>query len=353
MSSAEMSPDNMVTGTADNRLSADESVKLLGEEWLLTPNPQRFVLFPIRHHDIWSMYKQHVASFWTAEEVDLGKDMDDWRKLSSDEKHFIKNVLAFFAASDGIVLENVSVNFLEEVQIPEAQCFYGFQIMMENIHSEVYSLLIDTYVQDQTEKMHLLDAIHTIDSVQCKANWAQKWMHRDKPFAQRLVAFAAVEGIFFSGSFCAIFWLKKRGLMNGLCYSNEMISRDEGLHTRFACMLYGKLEHHLEQQDVHAIIREALEYEKHFICEALPCDLIGMNKDLMGQYIKFMANHLLRSLGYEPLSSVENPFEWMDLISLGGKTNFFERRVGEYQRAGVMEAASQTLTRVFTTHDEF
>lgn len=313
----------------------------------------RFVLFPIKHDDLWHMYKQHKACFWTAEEIDLSKDKEDWNSLTEDEKWFLKHVLAFFAASDGIVLENIGVNFIDEVPVPEARCFYGFQCMMENIHSETYSLLIDTYIQDGAEKQHLFDAVSTIDCVRVKAEWAQKWMKRDRPFASRLVAFAAVEGIFFSGSFCAIFWLRKRGLMHGLCYSNELIARDEGLHTSFACLIFSKLENRPSEAEVHGIIREALVCEKLFICEALPCDLIGMNKELMGRYLEFVADHLLLNLGYSKLYGTKNPFEWMDLISLTGKTNFFERRVGDYQKAGVMNAAQNKLEHTFSVEHEF
>ncbi len=322
-------------------------------EPLLARGDGRFVLFPIRHSDIWEHYKRHFACLWTAEEVDLSRDKADWERLTDDERWFVKHVLAFFAASDGIVLENAGVNFLDEVTAPEARCFYGFQIMMENVHSEMYSLLIDTYIQDPAEKDHLLRAIETVPAVTRKARWAMKWISRELPFAERLVAFACVEGIFFSGSFCAIFWLKKRGLLHGLCYSNELIARDEGLHTSFACLLYGKLGARPPQETVHAIVREALECEEFFICEALPCGLIGMNSDLMTQYLHFVADHLLEALGCEKIYGEKNPFEWMDLISLGGKTNFFERRVGEYQKAKVMEAHDHQAVHVFSTAEDF
>jgi ribonucleotide reductase beta subunit family protein with ferritin-like domain len=333
--------------------SADAAESAAAEEPLLARHEGRFVLFPIRHADIWEHYKRHFACFWTAEEVDLSRDKADWERLTDDERWFVKHVLAFFAASDGIVLENAGVNFLDEVTAPEARSFYGFQIMMENVHSEMYSLLIDTYIQDAAEKDRLLRAIETVPAVTRKARWALKWISRERPFAERLVAFACVEGIFFSGSFCAIFWLKKRGLLHGLCYSNELISRDEGLHTSFACLLYGKLLARLAPETVHAIVREALECEEFFICEALPCKLIGMNSELMTQYLHFVADHLLEALGYEKLYHEPNPFEWMDLISLGGKTNFFERRVGEYQKAKVMEAHDHKPAHVFSTEEEF
>lgn len=325
----------------------------MSTEPLLRRDDHRFVLFPIRHADMWEHYKRHQASFWTSEEIDLSRDKADWEKLSEDERWFVKHVLAFFAASDGIVLENVAVNFIDEVTAPEARCFYGFQLMMENIHSEVYSLLIDTYVQDGAEKDHLLRAVETVPAVARKAQWAKKWMSRERSFAERLVAFACVEGIFFSGSFCAIFWLKKRGLLHGLCYSNELISRDEGMHTSFACLLHKKLETRPPQETVHEIVREALACEEFFICEALPCRLIGMNSDLMIEYLRFVADHLLTGLGYEKLYHNKNPFEWMELISLKGKTNFFERRVGEYQKAKVMETHDNNDAHVFSTGEEF
>jgi len=306
-------------------------------EPILTENKQRFVLFPIKHPRVWEMYKKAEASFWTAEEIDLAHDMTDWDKLTSDEKHFVKHVLAFFAASDGIVNENLVERFASEVQLPEARCFYGFQIAMENIHSETYSLLIDTYVRDVAERNKLFNAIDTVPCVQKKANWALQWINRENSrFAERLVAFAVVEGIFFSGSFCAIFWLKKRGLMPGLTFSNELISRDEGMHCDFACLLYSMLNERLSDETVQAIISDAVAHEKEFVCEALPVDLIGMNSRMMAQYIEFCADRLLVSLGAPKLYNSANPFDWMELISLQGKTNFFEKRVGEYQKAGVM-----------------
>jgi ribonucleoside-diphosphate reductase beta chain len=309
-------------------------------ELLLQENKERFVLLPIKYPEIWKMYKQHEASFWTAEEIDLSADLVDWEKLSADEQHFVKHVLAFFAASDGIVNENLAVNFMKEVQLPEARCFYGFQIMMENIHSETYSLLIDTYIKDVEEKKYLFNAIETVPCVQKKAEWALRWINEGS-FAERLVAFAAVEGIFFSGSFCSIFWLKKRGLMPGLSFSNELISRDEGLHCDFACLLYGMLENKLSTQQIHTIIRDAVKNEHEFVSDALPVSLIGMNAKLMCQYIEFVADRLLVALGYPKIYNVSNPFDFMDTISLQGKTNFFEKRVGEYQKAGVMNSAEQ------------
>jgi ribonucleoside-diphosphate reductase beta chain len=306
------------------------------DEPILRADPNRFVIFPIRHPHLWALYKKAEASFWTAEEIDLTMDTKDWENMTHDERHFVSHVLAFFAASDGIVNENLALNFASEVQLPEARCFYGFQIALENVHSETYSLLIDSYVRNPAQKMHLLQAVQTIPCVGKKAEWALRWTDRGRaPFAERLVAFAAVEGIFFSGSFCAIFWLKKRGLMPGLCFSNELISRDEGLHCDFACALYGMLVHRLPEERVHALVREAVDCEKEFITEALPVRLIGMNCDLMAQYIEFVADRLLVALGYTKLYRASNPFDFMDLISLQGKTNFFEKRVGEYALANV------------------
>lgn len=319
---------------------------------ILSPNDDRFVVFPIKYHDIWEMYKKHMAVFWTAEEIDLESDKPDWEKLTQDEKHFISHVLAFFAASDGIVNENLAMRFFNEVQIPEARCFYGFQIAMENIHSETYSLLIDTYVKDSKEKDKLFRAVQTLDCVAKKAEWAMKWIRSDKKFASRLIAFAAIEGIFFSGSFCAIFWLKKRGLMPGLCTSNEFISRDEGLHCEFACLIHDHLsqEEKLTKEEITAIITEAVEIEKEFILEALPVSLIGMNSILMSQYIEFVADHWLQRLGCEKQFNAKNPFDWMELISLEGKTNFFEKRVSEYQKAGVI---GEKNSQVFTLDADF
>jgi ribonucleoside-diphosphate reductase subunit M2 len=305
-------------------------------EPILTESENRFVLFPIQHQDVWEMYKKAEASFWTAEELDLAHDLVDWEKLSDNERFFIKNVLAFFAASDGIVNENLLMNFANEVQISEARCFYGFQIAIENIHSEVYSLLIDTYVKDRVEKNGLFNALETNPAVRQKADWCLKWTDAaNASFAERVVAFAACEGIFFSGSFCAVFWLKKRGLMPGLAFSNELISRDEGLHCDFACMLYKKLQNQLPTERVQMIIKDAVEIEKEFVSTALPVSLIGMNAEMMCQYIEFCADRLLQSLGVPKVWESSNPFDWMNLISLQGKTNFFEKRVGEYSKAGV------------------
>ena len=297
----------------------------------------RFVLFPIKHQGIWDLYKKHKAVFWTAEEIDFEKDLNDWKKLSNDEQHFIKYVLAFFAGSDGIVLENIVERFMSEIKIPEARCFYGFQIAMENIHSETYSLMIDTYIKDNQEKKHLFNAIEEIPCVKNKAEWAIKWMQDyQSEFSTRLVAFSIVEGVFFSGSFCAIYWLKKRGLMPGLTFSNELISRDEGLHTDFAVFLYKNyIVDKLDQAVIYQIISEAVSIEKDFIINSLPCNLIGMNSSLMEQYIEFVADRLLSQLGYEKKWNSENPFDFMEMISMTGKTNFFEKRVSEYSKTGV------------------
>jgi len=297
----------------------------------------RFSLFPLEHSDLWSMYKQHVASFWTADEIDLSADLDDWRdKLTANERHFVSMVLAFFAGADGIVVENLAERFCREVTVPEARCFYGFQMAMESIHQETYCLLIDTYITNPEDRATLFNAHTQVPSVKKKAEWAQRYIGSDASFAERLVAFAAVEGIFFAGSFCAVFWLKKRALMPGLTFSNELISRDEGLHCMFACQMYSKLERRLSEEKIHSIINEAVEVEKGFICDAIPVSLIGMNAGLMGQYIEFVADRLIKDLGYRPLYGSKNPFDWMDMISLEGKTNFFEKRVGEYQKSGVM-----------------
>jgi ribonucleoside-diphosphate reductase subunit M2 len=331
-------------------------------EPILTPNEKRLVLFPIQYPQVWQMYKKAEASFWTVEEVDLSKDIQDWdNKLSDDERFFISRVLAFFAASDGIVNENLVERFSSDVQIAEARCFYGFQIMIENIHSEMYSLLIDTYIKgiivynlnsDSTERAFLFDAMDTIPCIRKKADWALKWISDKKSsFAERVVAFSAVEGIFFSGSFAAIFWIKKRGLMPGLTFSNELISRDEGLHTDFACLLYSLLNQKLEKDVILNIIKEAVEIEQEFLTEALPVDLIGMNSKLMKRYIEFVADRLLVALGLEKHYKVTNPFDFMDMISLQGKTNFFEKRVGEYQKSGVM-GKGQTA-KEFTLEADF
>lgn len=305
-------------------------------EPILQENPNRFVVFPIQHHDLWEFYKKSEASFWTAEEIDLAADLVDWRsRLNDDERHFVKHVLAFFAASDGIVNENLAENFVKEVQYPEAKFFYGFQIMMENIHSETYSLLIDTYITDPEEKMHLFRAVDTIPAVAKKAEWALRWI-KNSTFQERLIAFAAVEGIFFSGSFCSIFWLKKRGLMPGLSFSNELISRDEGSHTDFAVHLHNNhVVNKVSEERIKEIILSALEIEKEFITEALPVKLIGMNSDLMKQYLEFVSDRLLSDLGCSKVFNSTNPFDFMVNIALNGKTNFFEKRVGEYQKAGV------------------
>ncbi|CAM9162667.1 unnamed protein product [Ectocarpus sp. 6 AP-2014] len=318
----------------------------LKPEPLLVENPGRFVLFPIQDNEVWQMYKKAEACFWTAEELDLAHDHKDWEGLTDDERHFVKHVLAFFAASDGIVNENLASNFSSEIQLSEARCFYGFQIAIENIHSEVYSLLIDTYVKDAAEKTHLFNAMETVPCVRRKARWALRWCDpKLASYAERLVAFAAVEGIFFSGSFCAVFWLKKRGLMPGLCFSNELISRDEGLHTDFACLLFRKLVNKLPVERVAEIICDAVDIEKEFITSALPVELIGMNSALMRQYIEFCADRLLMELGCEKKYNSTNPFDWMEMISLQGKTNFFEKRVGEYSKSGVgVDAADQEFT---------
>jgi len=337
----------LIKGEHSNALEGRSDLET---EPILKENPNRFVLFPIKYPQVWEMYKKQQASFWTAEEVDLYADLKDWEKLNKNEKHFIKYVLAFFAASDGIVLENLAEQFISEIQLPEARCFYGFQIAMENIHSETYSLLIDTYIKDENEKSFLFNAIQNVPVIQKKANWALKWINNANKFSERIVAFAAVEGIFFSGSFCSIFWLKKRSLMPGLTFSNELISRDEGLHCDFACLIYSLLKGKLTQTRVCEIICEAVEIEKEFISEALPVELIGINSTLMKQYIEFVADRLIFALGYQKYYNAKNPFDWMDMISLQGKTNFFEKRVGEYQKAGVM---SDKQDKVFRLNAEF
>ncbi|BET02930.1 reductase [Nesidiocoris tenuis] len=320
-------------------------------EPLLRENPRRFVIFPIEYHDIWKMYKKAEASFWTVEEVDLSKDLADWEKLKPDERHFISHVLAFFAASDGIVNENLVERFSQEVQVTEARCFYGFQIAIENIHSEMYSLLIDSYVKDPKERDYLFNAIETMDCVKQKADWALQWIASESAsFGERIVAFAAVEGIFFSGSFAAIFWLKKRGLMPGLTFSNELISRDEGLHCDFACLLFKHLVQKPSPSRVSEIIRDAVVIEQKFLTEALPVAMIGMNCDLMKQYIEFVADRLLVELDCPKLYKSTNPFDFMEHISLEGKTNFFEKKVGEYQKAGVM---ANKEDNVFTLDADF
>jgi ribonucleotide reductase beta subunit family protein with ferritin-like domain len=305
-------------------------------EPLLDPNEDRFVIFPIRHPDVWEMYKKHMAVHWTAEEVDLSKDMAHWEKLNDNERHFIKHILGFFAGSDGIVMENLATRFTREVQWPEAKFFYACQNLLEAVHSETYSLLIDTYITDQEEKANILRAIKTIPAVEKKAKWALDWIdNKEADFATRLLGFAAVEGIFFSGAFCAIFWLKARGVMPGLTLSNEFIARDEGLHTDFACLLYSKIMNRLPKQKAHKILREAVKIEKHFITKALPCELIGMNADLMKQYIEFVADRLSLQLGYPKIYGAANPFDFMERISLENKDNFFEKRVSTYGKAVV------------------
>ncbi|XP_060798680.1 ribonucleoside-diphosphate reductase subunit M2 B [Neoarius graeffei] len=320
-------------------------------EPLLQQNKKRFVIFPIQYPDMWKMYKQAQASFWTVEEVDLSKDLAHWERLKPEEQHFISYVLAFFAASDGIVNENLVQRFSQEVQVPEARSFYGFQILIENVHSEMYSLLINTYIRDLKERDYLFNAIETLPCVKRKADWALQWISdTNATFGERLVAFAAVEGIFFSGSFAAIFWLKKRGLMPGLTYSNELISRDEGLHCNFACLMYSHLVKKPSADKVKDIITEAVSIEQEFLTEALPVDLIGINSVLMNQYIMFVADRLLMDLGLPKVYEAENPFDFMEFISLEGKTNFFEKRVAEYQRFGVM---SNTMDSEFTLDADF
>ncbi|KAG8865345.1 Ribonucleotide-diphosphate reductase (RNR), small subunit [Tulasnella sp. 330] len=330
------------------------------DEPLLKESKRRFVLFPIQYKEIWQMYKKAEASFWTAEEMDLSKDQHDWdNKLNDNERHFISHVLAFFAASDGIVNENLVERFSNEVQAAEARCFYGFQIMMENIHSETYSLLIDTYIKDPAQRDFLFDAIETIPCIKQKADWAMTWISdKDSTFGERLVAFAAVEGIFFSGSFASIFWLKKRGLMPGLTFSNELISRDEGMHTDFACLLFSHLRKRPHPELVLRIISEAVEIEQSFLTDALPCSLIGMNAKLMSQYIEFVADRLLVALGNEKHYHSTNPFDFMDMISLQGKTNFFEKRVSDYAKAGISTTivkndAPATNHNAFNTDEDF
>ena len=300
-------------------------------EPLLSPDDNRFVMFPIKYQDVWEMYKKQVDCFWRAEEIDLTKDLSHWDNLNADERYFISMILAFFAASDGIVLENLASRFMKEVQVSEARAFYGFQIAMENIHSETYSILIETYIKNKEEKHKLFNAIENFPCIKKKSDWAQKWIHDNRSsFATRLVAFACVEGIFFSGAFCSIYWLKKRGLMPGLTFSNELISRDEALHCEFAILLYSKLLKKIDKGRIHEIIKEAVEIETEFICDALPCKLIGMNSELMTQYIKFVADRLSVQLGYPKIYNVTNCFDWMELISLEGKTNMFERKISEY-----------------------
>ncbi|BCR88697.1 ribonucleotide-diphosphate reductase subunit RNR2 [Aspergillus chevalieri] len=349
--------DATVTKPVEKPVQAPKAAPTIQEleasEPLLQENPHRFVLFPIKYHEIWQMYKKAEASFWTAEEIDLSKDLHDWNnRLNDDERYFISHVLAFFAASDGIVNENLLERFSGEVQVPEARCFYGFQIMIENIHSETYSLLIDTYIKEPKQRTYLFDAIDTIPCIRRKADWAIKWIQdKESTFASRLVAFAAVEGIFFSGSFASIFWLKKRGLMPGLTFSNELISRDEGLHTDFACLLFSHLNHRPDKQIVQDIITEAVAIEQEFLTDALPVALLGMNAKLMTQYIEFVADRLLVALGNQKYYHATNPFDFMENISLAGKTNFFEKRVGDYQKAGVMSSTKKEESQSATTND--
>lgn len=322
-------------------------------EPILEEDPKRFVMFPIKDQTIWQMYKKQVDCFWRAEEVDLAKDGKDWDTLNVEEKYFITMILAFFASSDGIVLENLASRFMTEVQSSEARAFYGFQIAMENIHSEMYSLLIETYVSNTLEKDKLFNSLENFPCIKKKADWAIKWINdKDATFATRLIAFACVEGIFFSGAFCSIYWLKKRGLMPGLTFSNELISRDEALHTEFAIYLYNKLSNKLSKVDLKTIIREAVEIEAEFICDALPCKLIGMNKVMMLQYIEFVADRLLVQLGNDKIYNSVNPFDWMEMISLEGKTNFFEKRVGEYGLAKKIGADEDT-GEVFAFTEDF
>ncbi|KAK7807052.1 hypothetical protein U0070_011414 [Myodes glareolus] len=346
-----LDPAEAVSDPWEAQESKESTKPSVEDEPLLRENPRRFVIFPIEYHDIWQMYKKAEASFWTAEEVDLSKDIQHWEALKPDERHFISHVLAFFAASDGIVNENLVERFSQEVQVTEARCFYGFQIAMENIHSEMYSLLIDTYIKDSKEREYLFNAIETMPCVKKKADWALRWIgDKEATYGERVVAFAAVEGIFFSGSFASIFWLKKRGLMPGLTFSNELISRDEGLHCDFACLMFRHLVHKPSEQRVQEIIINAVRIEQEFLTEALPVKLIGMNCTLMKQYIEFVADRLMLELGFSKIFKVENPFDFMENISLEGKTNFFEKRVGEYQRMGVM---SNSAENSFTLDADF
>lgn len=322
------------------------------DEPILQESMDRFCLFPITHNRAFDYYLQSVASFWTVSEVDLTQDQVDYRTLSDGEKEFISKVLAFFSASDGIVNENLAANFAREITVPEIRQFYGFQIGMETIHAHMYGLMIQTFEQDAAKRSTLFRAVHDVPSIQAKADWALRWISKDAPFAQRLVAFACVEGIFFSASFCAIYFFKKRGKMPGLTFSNELIARDEGLHRDFACYVYSLLQNRLDQSVTHDIVRSAVDCESGFVRDALRVDLIGMNAKMMQTYVEFVADHLLCALSYDKLYNVENPFEWMDLISLSGKTNFFEKRVGEYQKAGVMQSA-QHVSRSFVLDDDF
>jgi ribonucleotide reductase beta subunit family protein with ferritin-like domain len=317
-------------------------------EPLLIEDDNRFVMFPIQHEDVWNMYKKQVDCFWRAEEVDLSKDLTDWENLDGNEKHFISMILAFFAASDGLVIENLGLRFMSEVQNSEARAFYGFQIAMENIHSQMYSMLIETYIKDREEKHKLFNALESFECIKKKGTWAKKWINDNRStFATRLVAFACVEGIFFSGAFCSIYWLKKRGLLPGLTFSNELISRDEALHTEFAVLLYSKLNKKINKNRIYEIVKEAVEIEKVFITEALPCRLIGMNSQLMSQYIEFIADRLVVQLGYNKIYNSPNPFDFMELISVESKTNFFEKRVSEYA------LADKNTEDAFDIHEDF
>ena len=323
-------------------------------EKILVENPNRFVIFPIEHNDIWEFYKMHQAAFWTAEEVDLSGDIRDWENLSENEQYFVKNVLSFFAASDGIVNENLAENFYREVQYPEAKFFYGFQLAMENIHSLMYSLLIDTYFKDAQEKHEAFNAIQYIPCVKKKAEWCFKWINdHESSFAQRLLAFAIVEGVFFSGAFCSIFWLKERGLMPGLSFSNELISRDEGMHVEFAVLLFSMLKNKLPEETVHQIMKEAVEVEKNFITESIPCSMLGMNQQLMSVYIEFVADRLLSQLQYNKIWNVQNPFPFMERISIETKSNFFESRVSQYSKANVGSKQEHSTLRKFTLDADF
>lgn len=344
----------MTTYTNGLITSANVDTTFMNEnEEILVESKNRYVVYPIQYDSVWKMYKLALSSFWTAEEVDLAKDVDDWTKLTENERYFVKHILAFFAGSDGVVNENLSSRFMNEVMIPEAKCFYGFQIAIENIHSETYSLLIDTYIKDQEEKNHLLNAIYTIPCIKKKADWALRWItNQTDSFAHRLVAFAAVEGIFFSGAFCAIFWLKERGVMPGLTFSNELISRDEGLHTEFAILLYSMLQNKLTQSEIHDIIKEAVEIEIEFITDSIPCQMLGMNATLMTQYIKYVADRLVVQLGYDKIYDTTNPFDFMDRIGLNLKSNFFEHKPSEYSRANVGGERANDVFK-FTMDAEF
>ena len=324
--------------------NADTSKIYDTDEILLKKNKNRFVLFPIKYNDIYEEYKKAESTFWTINEIDLSKDINDWDKLNNNEKYFIKNIIGFFAGSDGIIIENLALRFLNEIEIPEARSFYSYQIFNENIHSETYSLLIDTYIKDNEEKNKIFNSIENIPCIAKKASWAYKWIQNNEVnFATRLIAFAIVEGIFFSGSFCAIYWLKKRGLMPGLTFSNELISKDEGMHCHFACLLYSYIKNKLKKEIVYEIFKEAVEIEKEFITESIPCNMIGMNSIMMKQYIEFVSDRLLVQLGYSKIWNTENPFDFMELISLRPKSNFFELRVGEYAKSTISEN-SDTFT---------